>query len=89
MIWAGTKIAIATQCPQCLGIGRLTCSGVGILAVEDQVGGIEVKPLEGDFCPLQNLAGDAGADGMTLLEKNIKRAAKPVVVELIGGNVPE
>ena len=38
---------------------------------------------------MQGLGGGAGEDGMALLEKSIQGTAQAIIVELVGGEVPE
>src|SRR5439155_16233661 len=43
--------------------------------VEDQVGGVEVKVLQGQFREVNGLGGDGGEDGMALREERIQGPA--------------
>jgi hypothetical protein len=53
------------------------------------VGGIEVQAIPGQFAEVDGLGGDGSLDGMTLGEEGIKCPPESVVVEVVGGNVPE
>jgi hypothetical protein len=48
-----------------------------------------VEPIQGQVGELQSFGGGAGEDGMTLFEKGVEGTTQAIVVEFIGGEVPE
>ena len=48
-----------------------------------------MQPVQGQAGVLQGLSRGAGENGMTLLEKGIEGTAQAIIVELVGGEVPE
>ena len=58
-------------------------------AVEEDMGGIKVETLGCQFGQAQGLLGDAGLDGVALVEEGVEGASEAVVVEFVGRDVPE
>jgi hypothetical protein len=58
-------------------------------SVEDEVCGVEVEAVEGEFSELDGLGGDGGKDGMALGEESVECSSEAVIVERIGWDVPE
>jgi len=56
---------------------------------EDQVGRVKLQPVERQLSQLQCLGGGAGEDGMAVLEKGVEGTAQAIVIEFVGGEVPE
>jgi hypothetical protein len=53
------------------------------------VRGVEAEALRREFGKAEGLGGDGGEDGVPLCEEGIEGAAEAVVVEALGGDVPE
>ena len=51
--------------------------------------GIEVNACEGQVGQTQGVHRGRGLNGVTLVEEGVEGAADAVVVELVGGDVPE
>ena len=58
-------------------------------SVEDQVGGVKVEPVEGEFGEVDGLGSDGGLDGVALAEEGVECPPQAVIVEAVGGDVPE
>ena len=48
-----------------------------------------MEPVERQLGQLQRLGRGAGEDGMAVFEKGVERTAQAIVVEFVGGEVPE
>jgi len=86
----------ATDVGRCVAEVVKSCSsrrgsrlGVLIGTIQDEVSDIEVTLLEGEFAEAQHFVGDVGEDGVAVFEEGVEGAAEAVVVEFVGGNVPE
>src|SRR5260370_26689450 len=51
--------------------------------------GVEVEAIEGEFTEMDGPGGDGGEDGVTLVEEGIQGTPQAIVVEAVGGDVPE
>src|SRR5262249_25185517 len=60
-----------------------------VSSVEDKVGGIKVEAIEGQFGELDDLGGDSREDRVALGKEGVKGSAQAVVVQALGGDVPE
>ena len=49
----------------------------------------EIDLVQGQVGELQGFGGGASEDGMTLFEEGVEGATQAIVVEFIGGEVPE
>jgi hypothetical protein len=82
----GRQFAVAPQGLGCLGGTR---HGRGVGSVEDQVGRVEVETIQGHLGPAQHIVGDTGEDGMALVEEGIESTAESIIVEFVGGQIPD
>ena len=53
------------------------------------MGRVEVQAVEGEFGEVDGLGGDGGEDGVALGEEGVECPAQAVIVEAVGGDVPE
>src|ERR1700676_4537981 len=53
------------------------------------MGGVEVRRVEGEFGGVGGLGSDGSKDGMGLGEQGVECAAEAVIVETVGGDVPQ
>lgn len=51
--------------------------------------GVEVEAVTWQVGQMESLSGDGGQDGVTLGEEGVEGASEAVVVEGVGGDVPE
>jgi len=53
------------------------------------VSGVEVEGLPRQVGEPKRLFGDAGQDGVALAEEGVEGTAEAIIIELVGGDVPE
>src|SRR5580704_11411455 len=51
--------------------------------------GVEVQTVEGEFGEEDGLGSDGGKDGVTLAEEGVECSSQTIIVEAVGGDVPE
>jgi hypothetical protein len=51
--------------------------------------GVEVEAVAWQVGQVEGLSGDRGQDGVTLAEEGVEGSAEAVIVEGVGGDVPE
>ena len=54
-----------------------------------EVGRVKVQAVEREFGEVDGLGGDGGLDGVALGEEGVEGSAQAVIVEAVGGDVPE
>ena len=57
--------------------------------MEENVGRIEVQAIAGEFAKVDGLGSDGSLYGVSLGEESIESSPESVIVEAVGGNVPE
>jgi hypothetical protein len=69
-------------------VGRSWLRGL-VGPVKDEVGRVEVQAVKGEFGEVDGLGGYGSQDGVALGEEGVERPPQAVIVETVGGDVPE
>jgi hypothetical protein len=70
-------------------VARGPSNGILVGAAEGEIGGVEVKALQGKVGEFQGAQGGIGHDGMAFSEEGVQGAAQAIIVEFFGWDVPE